>query len=100
MAYKAVTLAFTATQLAFDGKLNSLVAVRALDAAADAMSTLASMRLPGGELRARVLVAHRATSEAYDWLLTAGAPALALNHWRVAVYAWELAEQLTSEAGQ
>jgi hypothetical protein len=98
--HRAIALAFTATSLAFDGQLNSLVAVRALDSAADVMSTLVSMRLPGGELRGLVLSAHRANTEAYEWLLAAEAEPVMLARWRMAMYAWELAHELVDEAAQ
>ena len=99
-AQRAITLAFIASSVAFDGQLNSLVAVRALDAAADAQSTLLSMRLPGGELRGLVLEAQRANTEAYQYLLNAGAPKVLINRFRLSMYAWDLARELLDEAGK
>jgi hypothetical protein len=99
-AQRSIALAFTATSLAFDGQLNSMVAVRALDSAADVMSTLLSMRLPGAELRGQVLAAHRANTEAYEWVLAAEAPPAMLARWRMASIAWALAWELTDEAVQ
>lgn len=93
---RAIALAFTATQLAFDGKLNSLVAVRALDAASDAMS--ASVWVPGDELLGLVLSAHRANTEAYEWQQAAGARTKMLKRWRMAMCAWDLAREVLAQA--
>lgn len=95
-ARAAVSLAFTVTQIAFEGNARNRRAVRALEAAAEVMSTLLHQR-DLRDLAELCQAAHRRAAVVQEFYAVRE-DRLQCKRWRAATHAWALALELMGES--